>query len=301
MAFLPQRTYSRWTLVLTALGVFVVGGFYLRERAAIFNEGLGALACAATTANVALPFKYPFSVDGRLEEVGVLENSSSPYWWVSSGAFLDLKGGLGRTNQGDLGLNSKWQLLYNKNNPIDTDGGLHPQNIFRMTTRAKWQDASHEIFYRIDRNQLSASVSRNASNGLLQMTRYVDQNNLYYTGLRVDGYAVIKKKIGGKYYTMYYKPYFNVVKKYDRLLNPNLLPLDTWIGLKTVTKNLDASRVSITFYSDVGRTGTWTQIASVIDDGKAYGGPALTAAGVSGLRTDFMDVSMDDFAVTAAP
>jgi hypothetical protein len=301
MVLFQQRTYSRWTLVLAAVSVFVIGGFYLRERGAIFNEGLGALACAATSANVSLPFKYPFSVDGRLEEIGALENSSSPYWWVSSGAFLDLKGGLGRTNQGDLGLNSKWQLLYNKNNPIDTDLGLHPQNIFRMTTRSKWQDASHEISYRIDRNQLSASVSRNASNGLLQMTRYLDQNNLYYTGLRVDGYAVIKKKIGGKYFTMYYKPFFATKKKYDRLLNPNVLPADMWIGLKTVTKNLDANRVSIKFYADVGKTGSWTLIADVTDDGVSYGGPALTAAGYSGLRTDFMDVSMDDFAVTAAP
>lgn len=300
MAFLQQRTYSRWTLALTAIGVFVIGGFYLRERGAILNEGLGAAACAATSASVIMPFRYPFSVDGRLEEIGVLENSSSPYWWVSSGAFLDLKDGLGRTNQGDLGLNSKWQLLYDKNNPVDSDLGLHPQNIFRMTTRSKWQDASHEIFYRIDRNQLSQSVSRNASNGLLQMTRYLDQNNLYYTGLRVDGYAVIKKKIGGRYYTMAYKPVYKG-QKYDRLLKPNLLPLNTWIGLKTVTKNLDASRVSIKFYADIGKTGAWTLLAEAIDDGVAYGGPALTAAGYSGLRTDFMDVSMDNFAVTAAP
>jgi len=298
MANIRQRAYSRWTLALAAFGVLVIGAFYVRERGAILNEGLGAIACAATSANVLLPFRYPFSVDGRLEETGVLENSSSPYWWVSSGAFLDLKDGLGRTNQGDLGLNSKWQLLYNKNNPIDTDLGLHPQNIFRMTTRSKWQDASHAIFYRIDRNQLSSSVSRNASNGLLQMTRYLDQNNLYYTGLRVDGYAVIKKKIGGRYFTMAYKPVYKG-QKYDRVLNPNLLPLNTWIGLKTVTKNLDASRVSIKFYADIGKTGTWTLLAEATDDGASYGGPALTAAGYSGLRTDFMDVSMDDFAVTA--
>jgi hypothetical protein len=252
---------------------------------------------AATAATVKPPFTYPFSVDGRLEETGSIDNSSSPYWWVSSGAFMDLKGGVGMTNQGDLAIGSKWQKLYALNNPVDTDGGLHPQNIFRMVLRSGWQDVSQSVYYRIDKLNLSASPSRNASNGLLLMSRYLDQNNLYYTGLRVDGYAVIKKKIQGKYYTLAYSRIFDG-PKYNALSNPNLLPVGIQIGLKTVTKNLDAKRVSIKVYADVGRTGNWTLAAQAVDDGLSYGGAALTAAGHGGLRTDFMDVQFDDYSLT---
>ena len=291
---------NRVMLAVTGVAAVIVGTFYIRGRVAIVNEGLGSIACAAVSANVVLPFKYPFTVDGRLEESSIMENSSSPYWWTTSGAYMTLKDGVGTTVHGELPAGSKWQLLYAKNNPIDTDLGLHPQNIFRMLNRQKFQDVAHQVWYRIDANQLSASPGRAASNGLLQMTRYLDQNNLYYTGLRVDGYAVIKKKIGGKYYTMAYKRVY-AGARYDRLLNPNLLPLDTWIGMRTVTKNLDAQRVSIKFYADIGKTGTWTLLAEAIDDGKSFGGPALTAAGYSGLRTDFMDVTFDDFLITAAP
>jgi hypothetical protein len=295
-----KRFPNRWALAATGVGAAVIGAFYVSGRIAITQEGVGPAACAAVSANVVLPFKYPFSVDGRLEEAGVAENSSSPYWWVNSGGYMDLKGGYGTTAHGDLPAGAKWLLRYAANNPVDTDLGLHPQNIFRMLGRQKFQDVAHEVWYRIDADQLSLSVSRNASNGLLQMTRYLDQNNLYYSGLRVDGQAVIKKKIGGRYYTMALKRVY-AGQTYDRLLNPNLLPHDTWIGMRTITKNLDATRVSVKFYTDIGKTGAWTLMAEAIDDGASYGGAALTSAGYSGLRTDFMDVTFDDFAIKTIP
>lgn len=289
-----KRFITARTLIATAVAFIVIGSFYVKERSLLVSENFINTANAGIAAVVTLPFTYAFHVDGRLEETGIMENSSSPYWWVSSGAFLDLKTGIGMTNHDDAARGSKWQVKYAANNPVDTDDGLHPQNIFRMTSRTTWRDVGHEVSYRIDRNNLSTSPSRNASNGLLQMTRYVDQNNLYFTGLRVDGYAVIKKKISGRYYTMAYKPVISG-KKYHRDTNPNLLPSGTWIRLKTVTKNLDAKRVSIKFYVDIGKTGAWTLAAEAIDDGVSYGGAALTDAGYSGVRTDFMDVSIDDF------
>lgn len=290
-----KRFVNKRTLTATAIAAVVIGGFYLRERVSIDGENIVNEVHAAATATLTLPFKYGFSVDGQLNELNNPDNSSSPYWWVSSGAFLELKNGVGQTNHGELPLGSKWQAAYTLANPVDTDGGLHPQNIFRMVLRSSWQDISQQIYYKIDKYNLSLSPNRNASNGLMQMSRYVDQNNLYYTGLRVDGYAVIKKKYKGVYYTLDYQPVIKG-KPYDLLTAPNVLPVGTWIGVKTVTKNLDATHVSIKFYTDVGRTGTWTLAAQAIDDGSIQnGGPALTAAGRGGLRTDFMDAQMDDY------
>lgn len=293
-----KRFVNKRTLTASAVALVVIGGFYLRERATIMNESLINVVRAASAAIVTLPFKYAFSVDGTLEEIGSIENSSSPYWWLSSGGVMRIQNGVGQTNQGDMAIGSKWQKLYLQNNPIDTDGGLHPQNIFRMVLRSNWQDISQSIYYKINRLNLSASPNRNASNGLLEMSRYLDQNNLYYTGLRVDGYAIIKKKYQGKYYTMAYN---QVIKgpSYDPTDAPNLLPVGSQIGLKTVTKNLSGGRVLIDVYADFGRTGTWTKVAEAVDDGRSFGGAALTDAGHTGLRTDFMDVEFDDYTLTA--
>src|SRR5688572_9505270 len=294
----PMKRHNEIVCAFAA-SIFIAVAFYAGERYMTMNGDLLSGAEAATAANVQLPFRYSFQVDGRLEETGLMDNSSSPYWWVSSGAFLDIKSGVGMTNHGELPIGSKWQIRYAANNPVDTDGGLHPQNIFRMVQRSRWQDIAEEMSFRIDKDNLSASLSRTASNGLHLMSRYADQNNLYIAGLRVDGYAVIKKKMAGKYYTLASKRVI-LGKKYDRILAPNLLPLGTWIRIKTVTKNLDATRVYINLYSDIGNTGTWTLATEAIDDGQTYGGAAMTAAGHAGLRTDFMDVTFDDFMLTTA-
>src|SRR5690242_1465985 len=103
----------------------------------------------ATPAIITLPFRYTFNTPGRLEETGNIDNSSSPYWWVSSGAYMDLKDGVGQTAHGELAAGSKWQVAFEKANPTDTDGGVHPQNIFRMTSRAKFQDVAHGAWFRI--------------------------------------------------------------------------------------------------------------------------------------------------------
>jgi hypothetical protein len=53
--------------------------------------------------------------------------------------------------------------------------------------------------------------------------------------------------------------------------------------------------VVIDLFSDIGRTGTWTTLLHAEDDGTHYGGAPILSAGYGGIRTDFMDVSFEDF------
>jgi len=122
------------------------------------------------------------------------------------------------------------------------------------------------------------------------MSRYQDGNNLYYSGIRVDGNAIIKKKISGVYYTLASKKVFPGT--YNKLSNPNLLPKNTWIGLKSIANNTNGN-VNIKLYMDKGKTGNWTLIVEAYDNGKY--GPLISNEGYSGIRTDFMDVEFDDF------
>lgn len=248
---------------------------------------------ATSAAIVSSPFHYAFSKDGKLEEVGSMSQSNSPYWWLSSGAYMYLKSGIGKTIQGDLPRFDKWRLIFSASNSGETDNGYHPQNIFRMPTRNKWQNFRQEIYFKINKDNLSASPNRNASNGLLLFNRYQDGNNLYYTGIRVDGAAVIKKKINGAYYTMAYKPFFGT--GYNRDTNFNLLPKNVWIGLRSEVKTNTDGTVNIKVYVDNGKTGDWVLAAEATDDGKSSGGAAILNEGYAGIRTDFMDVEFDDF------
>ncbi len=254
-------------------------------------------ASAAAAIPVSLPFTYAFTTPGTLVEAGDMDGSSSPYWWLNSGGKMFFHDGVGGTIQGMLPLTDLWARLYSQNDPGETDGGAHPQNIFRLLTRPTWQDVSQKVSYRINTYHLSADEHRSESNGLLLFNRYQDGMNTYYAGVRVDGNAIIKKKKNGTYYTMRSAKAFPGT--YDRDSNPNLLPLDTSIKLKTEVKNLDATRVEIRLYMDVGKTGIWKLIASTVDDGVSYGGSAFTQPGHGGMRTDFMDVDFDDYEVKA--
>ena len=241
-------------------------------------------------------FSYTFDTPGILYEAGSSGESTSPYWWVNSGGKLIIANHTGATIEGSLAEDDPWRLLYAKNNPTDTDNGYHPQNIFRLVTKYEWTDYTEEAYFKIDANNLSASPNRNQSNGILLFNRYQDHNNLYYTGLRVDGNAVIKKKINGTYYTMALNPLFPGT--YGPSASPNLLPLDTWIGLRTVLTSGASGSVAIKFYIDVGDTGHWILAAQATDNGTAFGGRPIAGPGFLGIRTDFMDVEFADFKVT---
>lgn len=251
-------------------------------------------AGTTTAAGVSSPFVYSFNVPGTLFEAPMMEKSTSPYWWVNSGAVLTIGNGIGETMQGDMSPLSPWHALYAKNNPTDTDLGAHPQNIFRLITRSTWQDFRQEAYFRITALNMSRSPNRNESNGLLLFERYADSANLYYAGVRVDGTAVIKKKIHGTYFTLAQKKIFPGAA-YDRIVNPNLLPLGKWIGLRVETKNGNDGRVIIRLLTDIGRTGMWSPALQAVDDGESYGGKAIVSGQFAGIRTDFMDVQFSSY------
>ena len=237
------------------------------------------------------PFVYSFSQNGILYEAGSDAETSSPYFWLNSGAKLIIENGAGRTIQGNLLSGEKWRLIYYNSNPLDTDNGYHPQNIFRLLTRQKWKNVSQEVDFKITKDQLSSSPNRQGYNGILLMSRYLDGNNLYYAGLRTDGAVVIKKKLNGNYYTLGYKKVYPGT--YDRLLNPNLIPKNRWIGIKSEVQNVNG-KANIKLYLDDGNTGKWTLILDIYDDGIKWGKPILNE-GVTGIRTDFMDVEFDNY------
>jgi hypothetical protein len=215
--------------------------------------------------------------------------SWSPYFWLSSGGRLYLDG-LGATVHGALPANDYWRLAYAASNPVDTDNGYHPQNIFRLVTRSRWGNFRQQVYFRINADRLSASPNRNASNGVLLFNRYLDQDNLYYTGVRVDGAAVIKKKVGGAYHTLAYAKIFPGT--YNRASKPNLLPKNVWLGITSETLNRSDGSVRIRFHVNPGN-GVWSLVFDAVDTG--IGGAPLRQSGYGGVRTDFMDVEFENY------
>jgi hypothetical protein len=242
-------------------------------------------------------FMDNFTTPQVIAEASDFGSSTSPYWWVDSGAQFIIENGTARTLLGSLPKNDTWRTLYAKDNPADTDNGYHPQNIFRLVTTSQWNDYTEETYFKIVGNNYSTSNNRNESNGLLLFNRYQDADNLYYAGIRVDGTAVIKKKFHGTYYTMAQTTIFSGT--YDPVHAKNLLPQNTWIGLRTevTTATSTGNPVTIKLLLDVGRTGNWLIATQAVDDGKQYGGGIITGPAHLGIRTDFMDVLFSDFHV----
>ncbi len=236
-----------------------------------------------------------FGQEGYFEETGNIGSSPMTDWWLNSGAYFSMKDGIGSTVQGELKKGDKRQVSYRNYDSSETDGGFHPQNIFRLVTKTKWKNFSQECYYKINRYIVSADENRSASNGLLLFNRYQDQDNLYYTGLRVDGTVVIKKKIKGEYFLMAQKQVYPGT--YGRKKNPNLLPIGRWIGIRSEVVNNSNGTVSIKVFLDRNRTGVWQQIVTATDNGKSYGGGAIRNEGYGGIRTDFMDVQFDDYRI----
>lgn len=240
-------------------------------------------------------FEDFFMTSKRLDEGGSMSESENPSWWLNSGGLFVTGAGVAKTVQGDLPVLSRWRVAYALSNPEDTDNGYHPQNIFRLVLRSKWTNFIQESYMYVNKDNLSDSPNRNASNGLLLFNRYVDGQNLYYTGIRVDGAVVIKKKINGTYYTMAYQKILPGTYNHDT--SPNLLPKNQWMGIRSSVKTLPNGTVEIRLYTDMENTGEWTQMLVAIDDNKKYGGNAITSAGYAGIRTDFMDVSFKAYKI----
>ena len=291
---------KKYFLIFLAI-IFFAGAAVVSLRGFSFGEFPKKIAyftntqLASIAALVNSPFYYNFKVDGTLSETGKMDDSSSPYWWLNSGGQFFLKDGISKTVQGELSQFNKWRLAYSLSNPVDTDNGYHPQNIFRLVTRSKWGNFQQEIYFKINKLNKSQSPERNAWSGILLFNRYQNGDNLYYTGIRVDGRAIIKKKINGKYYTMAEKAFYSGV--YNRDTTPNLIPENKWIGLRSEVKANADGTVNIKVFIDKDNTSIWTLAAEATDDGKSYGGAAILNEGYAGIRTDFMDVEFDNYRI----
>ncbi len=276
-------------LFISGFFIVVIIFLSLYKVGDIYNDSRGNVA--AVIFNIKTPFTYNFSSPGVLQESGSDLQTTSPYWYLNSGGKLIIEGDFGKTIQGPLSESDKWRRKYFLSNPLDTDNGYYPQNLFRILTRTKWLDYGEEVYFNIKKTNLSNSLNRNESNGILLFSRYQNSNNLYYGGLRVDGNVIVKKKQNGIYTTLSSKKIFSGTYNRDR--NPNLLPLDTWIGVRLETENLSTNSVVIRVYTDFGRTGSWTLQSEVVDVNK----PILTS-GYGGIRTDFMDIFFDSYRIT---
>ena len=236
-------------------------------------------------------FVYTFNVDGILEETGSIAISPSPYWHVDSGGRMLIEDGVGKTIQGEAKEGDRWRSAYNAANPLDTDSGRYPQNIFRLVSKETWSNSLLEVSFLIRRDNMTDSPARNESNGILFMSRYKEGGDtLYYAGLRVDGNAVIKKKYEGVYYTMALRQIY--AGTYSRTLVPNLLPRGEWIRLRMESTTLN-NGVRIRLYIQNGER--WDLLVEAIDSGGYSGTPPIIARDHVGIRTDYMDVEFKDF------
>lgn len=231
-----------------------------------------------------------------IREASLMKKSKNNEWWLNSGGIATIGDNELSTNMGPLPEDSFWQKLYFKTNKEDTDNGYYPQNIFRLVTRNKWKNISQAVYFSIEALNMSKSENRNESNGILFFNRYVDGNNLYYVGLRVDGEAVIKKKINEEYFTMAEKKVFENEEKYDKEKNPNLIPVKNWIGLKSEVEN-DDDAVLLRLFIDKDQSGNWQLVMETKDREGKYGGAAFMDKGYAGIRTDFMDVQFKNYKI----
>lgn len=236
-----------------------------------------------------------FDFIGQLEESNKPENSKSRNWWLNSGGLVFHKNGSIKTIQGSIEPENRWFKAYLKSTPIETDGGSHPQNIFRLVNKNNLQNIRQQAYFKINKTIMSNSPNRNESNGFLFFNRYVDGDNLYYTGIRVDGTSIIKKKKNGTYYTLDQKTVFE--GNYEKTSKPNLLPENKWIGIKSEVQNLNFKDVLIKVFIEKNSDGNWEQIAEAIDDGKTFDGASFINAGSPGIRTDFMDIEFKDYKI----
>lgn len=268
---------------------FLLIGLLVAAAAVIIVLHFHATANERTRADE--PFIYPFTTPGVLLESDESAHSASEYWWLNSGAKLIITEEYGETIQGPLNPLDPWRLEYALDNPVDTEAGFHPQNLYRLVSRKHWGDVRTECFYYIVGDNESLSPNRNGSNGLFLMSRYSPGGQtLYYAGIRVDGQAVIKKKYRGEYSTLAETTLFP--GEYSRGKKPDLLPHQEWLGLRMETKT-DGDIVIIRLYVQA-EDGTWQMVLEAIDTTTGSEKP-IFQSGPVGIRTDFMDVRFRDF------
>jgi hypothetical protein len=214
---------------------------------------------------------YGLSSNVTLQETGSMNESASQLWWLNSGGYFTVQDGIGKTVQGSLPANDKWRLAYASGNARDTDDGYHPQNLFRLLTRSTYKNVQQEGYFKINDYILSDTDLRAEHNGILFFNRYRDGTTLYYKSGVFPG-------------------------TYNRNSNPNLIPENTWVGIRSIVKDLAGGKVSIKVFVDKSGNGNWEQVIDMVDDGSS--GSVITGAAYAGIRSDYMDLEVKGYKVS---
>lgn len=213
-----------------------------------------------------------------VSESHTFSESSSKKWWLSSGGQIYFFRNKIFPLTGDLHSSDPWYVRYKKNNPKGSNEGKRPQNIFRLVNVPLKKDFTQSVYFKL--LYYAAPFPEQPHDGVFLMSRYVDSDNLYYYGLRVDGVVVIKKKYHGKYTTLAYKKVLPDVAL-------NNIPQDKYLGLK-ISINSNGVKNHLVAYLDLG-TG-FKKVFDIYDSSKD-----LSSFGKSGLRSDNMDVVFKDY------
>lgn len=280
--------------------ILLIGGFLFVPYHIIFSQSSPfgtALTRLNASATATLPFLYTFNSAGTLYESNSLSESTSPYLWLARGAKLVINGTVGATVQGALPAGDPWRAIYAKKFAVSTDNGAHPQNLFLLFAKVPVQNTTAQVYMKRVADNLANSANRQPYIGEMLLARYQDVNNYYYGGIRADGYAVIKKKKNGVYRTLAQKQIFPGT--YRSSTNYDLIPLGKWIGLKFVVADTASGSPQLSLYTDVGQTGSWQPVLSVLDDPAKYGSP-VSGAGLVGIESDYADVQFDNFRIADA-
>jgi hypothetical protein len=281
-----QTHMQRTTLITYAkiLTILVATAFVIS-----FTSSGKTQAQAGST--ISLPWSYSFNSPGTLNQSATTDQSGSAYWWVKSGGQIIVQNGIGQSLQGSTPSSNPWYAPYASTYPVESDKGLHPQNMFSMFARVEQRDSDQAVSVKIAQDNLSNSANIHAWNGILLQSRWQDVNNYVYAGIRQDGHAIIRKVVNGVNYTLAEK---QIVPGSYSASNPDLLPKNIWLKIRSVVYDDINGTMHVQLYADVTQSGVWTQIFDVSDTNN---GPKLSAPGLSGIRTDFMDVSLDDYSI----
>ena len=131
--------------------------------------------------------------------------------------------------------------------------------------------------------------------GLQHYLQFSDLDAQEY-GWLFERAAVIKKKMGGTYYSMASAKIFPGT--YHKQTNPTLLPQRQWMGLRLVTEDESDGSVTLTLYLDRNNTGNYEEVARATDRPGSYGTSVISGPGHAGIRTDYQDVLFDDYKLT---
>jgi hypothetical protein len=227
---------------------------------------------ASTAAPVTLPFSYDFHMSGSLAQASSQSLSSSAYWWLTNGGSFTIANGVGTSVVGS-------------------------QATFELLSRAPVANPDVQIYFKKSADNFANLTSVQGYYGQSLIFGFIDQQNYYLATLRDDGGVVIKKKVNGAYQTLGYKKL--LPGTWNAVTSPDLIPLNQWIGLKATLTSDSSGHPFISFYTDIGKTGTWALALQAVDDPVKYGA-SFTSAGLTGFMSDFSNVQIDDFSLALA-